>query len=93
MEDVIATFEGSRPLDRQHIKRLFDETQARVIAHGIGADGAQRPGADVEAAVTEDDVIPDRDEGRGQGPRLRVWSAQEMIRQPLGGLGTDSRQS
>ncbi len=49
--------------------------------------------ADVEAALAEDDLVADGDQGRGQRPRLRVGSTQQVVGQALGGLGTDPRQT
>ena len=72
---------------------MRDDAQPRVITPGVGADPAQRAGADVEAALAEDDVVPYRHERRRERAGLRVRSAQQVIRQPLRRLGADARQA
>ena len=85
--------EGAGPLEGQHVERLLDDTQAIVVARGVEADGAQRPGADVEAALAEDDLVADRHERRRERASLRLGGAQQVIGQPLRGLGADAGQS
>jgi len=93
VKHVVAALEGTRSLERQDVQRLLDDAQARVVAHGVGADGAQRSRADIEATLAEDDVVADRDERGREGASFRVRSAQEVVRQPLCGLGPDARQA
>ena len=93
VQHVVAAPQDARPLQRQDVERLLDDAQAVVVASGVEADGAPRPGADVEAPVAEHDLVPDRDQRRREGTGLAVRGAQQVVGQPLRGLGPDAGQS
>ncbi len=93
MEHVVATLEGAGALERQHVERLLDDAEAVVVAHRVAAERAEGAGADVEAALAEDDVVAHGDERGRQGSGLRIGRAQQVVGQPLGGLRSDAGQA
>ena len=92
VKHVVAALERARALDREHVERLLDDAQPGVVTRRVGADRAQRAGADVEARLAVDDLVADGDERRCQGARLRFGRPQQVVGQPLGGLGPDAGQ-
>jgi hypothetical protein len=64
-----------------------------VVARRIGADGAQRTGGDVEARLAIDHLVTDRDEGRGEGARLSLGGAEQVVSQTLRRLGANAGQA
>src|SRR4029078_2825138 len=57
VEDVVEALELPGPLQGEHVERLLDHAQARRVAARVATDRAERLVADVEAAVTEDDLV------------------------------------
>ena len=93
VEDVVAALERAGALDGQDVERLLDDAQPRLVARRVGADRAQRAGRDVEARLAVDDLVAHRDQRRRQRARLSLGRAQQVVGQPLGGLGPDAGQS
>ena len=86
VEHVVETLELGRALEGEHIERLFDDTQPALVPASVATDRAQLLVADVEAALAEDDLVANVDEGRGQRPGFRVGRAEQVVGQPLRGL-------
>ncbi len=76
MQDVIEALELRRPLEGEDIERLLDDAQASLVASRVPADRAERRVADVEAAIAEDDLVADIDEGGREDARLGVGRAR-----------------
>ncbi len=93
VKDVVAALERAGALDGQDVERLLDHAQAGVVARRIGADGAQRTGADVEARLAVHDLFANGDEGGGQHPCLSLRGPQQVVCQPLSRLGADAGQA
>ena len=93
MEDVIDALELAGPLQRQDVEGLLDDAQAGRVTTRVATDRAERRIADVEAAVAEDDLVADVDEGRGERAGLGIRGAEQVVRQALGGLGADPGQA
>ena len=93
MENVVQPFELAGAFEREDVERLLDDAQPGGVAPGIRTDRADRPVADVEAAIAEDDLLADGYQGRRQGSGFRVRGAQQVICQPLGRLGADTGQA
>ena len=93
MQHVVEPLELAGPLQREHVQRLLDDAQPRGISAGVGADGTYGLLANIEAALAEHDLLSDRYQRRGEGARFRFGSAQQVVRQPLGCLRPDARQS
>ena len=93
VEDVVTAAEGAGPLEGEDVERLLDHAQPVVVARGSRQIGQSGPVADVEAALAEDDLVAHGDERRREGTRLAVGRAQQVVGQPLGGLGPDAGQA
>ena len=70
-ENVVATFENRRPLERPKIGDTLHDADGRPVARFLGADGA---GLD-RVQVAADAAPPDRLSGRCQGLRQRLQQA------------------
>ncbi len=81
------------PLEGEDVERLLDDAQPALVPARVAADRAQLLVADVEAALAEDDLVADVDEGRRQRPGLGVGGAEQVVGQALRGLGSDARQA
>ena len=81
------------PLEREDVERLLDDAQPGLVAAVVATDQAERRITDVEAAFAEDDLLPDGDERRREGPGLGVGRAEQVVREPLRGLGPDAGQA
>ena len=93
VEDVVEALELAGPLEGEDVERLLDDAQPGRVAARVAADRAERLVADVEAALAEDDLVADVDEGRGQRPRLGIRAPEEVEGQALGRLRADARQA
>src|SRR5450759_2017284 len=93
MKNVIEPLELTRPRQGQDVKRLLNHAQTGRVPPGVGADGAYRPVADVEAALAENDLLTNGNQCRGQGSSFCLRSTQQVERQPRGRLRTDAGQA
>ena len=78
MEDVVQPLELARPFEGEDIERLLDDAQSRLVAAGSRQIGQSGGVADVEAAVAEDDLVADVDEGGRQRARLGIGGTKEV---------------
>jgi hypothetical protein len=93
MEDVVQALEFAGSFEGEDVERLLNDAQPSLVAARVATDGAQLLVADVEAALTEDDLVPDVDERRGQRPRLRVRCSKQVVGQALRCLRPDPGQA
>ncbi len=93
VEHVVPAAERAGSLQGEDVERLLHHAQAGVVASRVEADGALGAGADVEARVAEHHLVADRDERGRERPGLGIGRAQQVVRQPLGGLGADAGQA
>ena len=93
MEDVVQALELARPLQGEDVEWFLDDAEPSLVPSRIAADRAGGLIADVEAALAEHHFVAHVDQGRGERAGFRVGSAKQVVRQPLGGLGTDARQA
>ena len=93
VEDVVEALELGRALEREDVERLFHDAQPALVPAAVATDRAQLLVADVEAALAEDDLVADVDEGRRQRPRFGVGRAEQVVGQALRGLRADAGQA
>src|SRR4051812_749738 len=79
-------------LDRDHVGRLLDHADRRLLAVGVRADPTERTLGEVEAASAEADLLLDLTDRVRQGLRLFVGRAQDVKGKPLCGALADPRQ-
>lgn len=93
MKNVIEPLELTGPLQGQDVERFLNHAQTGRVPPGVGANGAHRPVADVEAALAENDLFTDGYQCRGQGSSFCLRSTQQVERQSRGRLRTDAWQA
>ena len=93
MEDVIPPPELARPLQRQDVQRLLDHAQPRLFAIRITADRAARA-ASLKLKQTSQKTTCSRT-ATSAAASVRasaVGGTQQVVRQPLGSLGSAARE-
>jgi len=65
-EHVVSAVELTRPLDRDYVTRVLDDTDDTGVPARVGADRAERGLGDVEASLAEANAVLDLDDGLGQ---------------------------
>ena len=92
MEHVVEALELAGPLEGQHVERLLDHAQPGRVARRVAADRAERRSLMLKQRSQKTTCVADGDERGGQRPSLRLGGAQQVERQPLGGLRPDPGQ-
>src|SRR5262245_7930576 len=92
-EHVVEAAELSRPLDRDHVLGLLNDTDHRRIASWVAANAALLLLCDIPADRAEPDLVFDLGQ-RVHEPAYIGWiGGQQVERDPLRALGPDPRKS
>jgi len=83
-EDVVEAAELRGSLERDHVDRLFDDADDRVVAPRVGADRAHLFLGEVAALTTEADTLLDVLECGSERERFVLRALQDVEREPLG---------
>ena len=94
-QDVVDAAEGPGLLQRQQVAGLLDDADEARVAPRVAADGAERLVGlgQVEAGLAVPDLVLDVADRLGEGQGLLGGALQEVVGQPLGGLGPDAGQA
>jgi len=90
MQDVIEPAVPVSALQRENVKRLFDDTDDRSVSTWIAADLARILRGDVEAGRAEDNLFAHPADRVSELIGKLYGLAQQVESEPLGCLWTDS---
>ncbi len=89
---MVTAAELTRPLDRDDVLRLLDDTDHGRVAPWVTADPALFLFGDVAADGTEPHLVLDLDQRVGQPAHVDGIGGQQVERDPLSALGPDTGQ-
>ena len=92
MKYVIEPAIRLRPLNRQDVQRLFDDTDNVPLPLTAGADAAGIGLRHILADGAEADLLFHLQDGCGQSLCFHRRHAQEIVSKTLGALGADARK-
>ena len=94
-EDVVNTVEGAGLFEGHEIARLLDDADGRLVAARVAADGADGLVGlgQVEADLAMADLLLGGADRLGQLEGFLGRASQQVMGEPLGGLGADAGQA
>ena len=94
-EDVVDPVEGARLFEGHEVARLLDHADGRLIAARVAADGTDGLVGlgEVEADLAMADLLFGGADGVGQLEGFLGGASEQVMGEPLGGLGADAGQA